>query len=301
MHPPLTDTDVLANEVKERVLDSVGEISVLPSVAAEALQMARDPECSTAAFALLIEKDIKLAAEILAFSNSPLLGGRNNTTSLKHAVVRLGFRQCRNLIMSSCASSLMKELDLEEEWIREILWHHSHTTATACTILNRVFDLGFNGEEFTTGLLHDFGRLLFAIAQPDEFREIDKLDMLNDELQLQRERKALSIDHCEIAAWFFRYSHLPEDIVRVIELHHTDSTTLLDQDPQLAKLVALVRAGDHLANHIQTSENPSEYDAESNDGLRELAHSKGSGVFQRFTGSLNEILKEINANVGEKP
>ena len=301
MHPPLTDADIDANEVKEKVLASVGEISVLPSVAAEALQMARDPECSTAAFSALIEKDIKLAAEILAFSNSPLLGGRNNTTSLKHAVVRLGFRQCRNLIMSSCASSLMKELNLEEEWIREILWHHSHTTATACTILNRVFDLGFNGEEFTTGLLHDFGRLLFAIAQPEEFRSFDKLDMLNDGEQLQREQRALSIDHCQIAAWFLRYSHLPEDIVRVIELHHTDSTTLLDQDPQLAKLVGLLRAGDHLANHLQVSDNPSEYDPTANDGLNELAHSKGIGIMKRFSDSFNEILKEITANVGEKP
>ncbi|MFN3191448.1 MAG: HDOD domain-containing protein [Aureliella sp.] len=282
--------------LQERVLSRVGEITVLPGVAVEALEMARDPECSTAAFARLIERDIKLAAEILAYSNSPLLGGRNNTTSLKHAVVRLGFRQCRNLIMSSCASSLMRELALEEEWIREVIWQHSHTTATTCTVLNRAFDLGFNGEEFTTGLLHDFGRLLLAIACPEEFSNIDTLDMKNDHLQPEKEVAEYGINHCDLAAWFLRYSHIPENIAEVIESHHDDSTIFLDSDPSKAKLLGLVRAADHLANFIQTEQPLDKYPFEENEGVQELTISRGKALMSQFGESLTELVNDIHLN-----
>ena len=46
----------------------------------------------------------------------------------------------------------------------QALWHHGYVTASLCAQINRAYRLGFNGEEYSAGLLHDLGRILLALA-----------------------------------------------------------------------------------------------------------------------------------------
>ena len=49
------------------------------------------------------------------------------------------------------------------------------TTGIAAVHLNRLLQLGFQGEEFACGLLHDFGRTLLAVADSDLFQQADRM------------------------------------------------------------------------------------------------------------------------------
>ena len=286
---PVIEQCVQPPEHLQRALFSrTDELSMLPAVANEALELAKDPDCTSAQFASVVERDVNLATEILSMANSALFACGTPVVSLQQAIVRLGFRQCRNLILTSSAASLMKSLPLEQEWVREVLWQHSTLTAASCVHINRTLSLGFQGEEFTAGLLHDFGRLLLAVAAPEQFADADPLTFEEDENILEFERSFLETDHCAFGAWFAKTSGLPEALSSAIHYHHEPAV-----DHPHQKLIALVAAGDHVANHLQISDEPEEYESSGNRGIAQLAEITSSNIVEKFDGISDTLLEEI--------
>ena len=265
-----------------------GELLVVPAIALEAVEMTKDPDCHLAQFACLVEQDAKLATEVLALANSAAYSSGKQTTSLRQALVRLGLRQCHNLIVSVCVTSMMKKVSMEQEWLREVLWQHSLTTATAAMQINRTFGLGYHGEEFTAGLLHDFGRTLFAVINEKQFLEADPLSFTEDTCLLDRERSIFGADHCEFGAWFARVNKLPKSLVHAIRWHHNPEN---EQPHQ--RLTALVSAADHMANHLQLFGESTGYDAGQNTGIKVLNSLVGKHLANDFQEISDHLLIEI--------
>lgn len=271
-------------ELQQRLLREFDKLTVLPSTAADALELVKHPECSIQEFSRIVQRDAKLAADMLALANSAVFALPHPVLNLEQAVVRLGFRQCRNLIVTSSMVSLMQDMSLEQHWIREELAQHSFTTAACATRLNRALTIGFQGEEFTAGLMHDFGRLLLATICQNEISDADPLDFQEDELVLRRERKILGTDHCEVGAWIASRFKLPQEIVTTIRLHHQPYVRCDDQ-----KLVALIAAADHMANHLQRTGGAEDYDFSDNLGVEILERLQVEDAQDRFS-AIWEIL-----------
>jgi HD-like signal output (HDOD) protein len=278
----------IPDTLKNTLLARADQISMLPAVAMEALNLTKNPDCTAEQLAKIVERDVKLAAEILSLSNSAFFSMGQAVVDLRNAIVRLGFKRCRNLILTSSASSLMKNLPLEEEWIREILWQHSFTTAIACGHLNNKFGLGFQGEEFTAGLLHDIGRLLLAIAAGDRFSSVDSLNLIEGSDLLAKEEEILESNHCEFGAWFAEHNGLPQSLVDAIRFHHDPWNANENQE-----LVALIAAGDHIANHLQRLESAEGYDPSENLGISAISGPNGRGIADRFDEAAPELLNDI--------
>ncbi len=238
----LTPPAELIQLLKKRV----GQLQMLPAVAQEALTMVKDPECSITQFTAVIKRDVKLTSDILSMANSALYCPVNPIVDLNRCVMRVGFRECQYLILSASISSLMHRVAMSQEWVREALWRHSFTTALLATRINRTFRLGFQGEEFTAGLLHDFGRILLAMIVPDSFLKFDPLDFDESPEMLAREFDATGTDHCRLGAWFTRSNQLPDPIPSVILNHHSPELAEENQ-----RIIALIAVADQLANDWQ--------------------------------------------------
>lgn len=276
------------DKLKQALLKRSDELSMLPAVASEALALAKDPDCVTAEFAGVIERDVKLATEILSMSNSVFFAASQPVASLRQAVVRLGLKQCRNLILTSSAASLMKSMPLEQEWVREVIWQHSFRTAKVCSYLNKSMRMGFEGEEFTAGLLHDFGRLLLAVAAPESFSKADSLSFDESGECLSKENEVLGIDHCAFGAWFAAHNGLPRALVAAIELHHLPETHHPNE-----RLIALVSAADNLANHYQRFEEVGDYDVGLNRGAHALSKLGHPQLLKDAGGMVEKIFGEV--------
>lgn len=122
LRPRRTDkeraTDESVNIVVLQARARTAEFGMVPAVAVQALEITNDPECSINQFVSVVERETTLAADILSIANSSIYAPGKPILSLSQAVIRLGFQQCRNLILSSSVSTLMKKLPLGEEWIR---------------------------------------------------------------------------------------------------------------------------------------------------------------------------------------
>lgn len=277
------ETD-LPTEVSTALLRRLANVEVLPAIAARALEIARNPDSSIREFSRVVEQDVVLASDILRMANSSIYGLRTPVSDIHQAVFRLGFRQCKNLILSSCMSSLMRRPDLSEEWSRAILARHGMTTAVAALHLNRSLNLGFHGEEFTAGLVHDMGRTLLAMSMPDQFATFDMLSFEEDDTTLQAEQAAIGTDHTEVGAWVFQRYSLPSELVDVVRFHHSDA-----RSAQYADLVALVQMADALANHIQRQLGDDALDVTTIPGVAQYVEVRGPA----FTTMLQEMAPAI--------
>lgn len=283
-----------SKEIRVRLLWKVDQLQMLPALAMQALELAKDPDCSVKAFTSLIDRDMTLASDMLRMANSMVYSRGVPILSLHQAVVRLGFRQCKNLILASSANAMMTQLSVKEEWVREKLWKHSFLTASIASFLNRAMNLGFQGEEFSAGLIHDIGRILLALLEPNRYTTVDRLDFVegNEDEQrsmLKRERALLGTDHSALGGWFIEYSGLPTSLAEVARLHHAGATVLANRP-----LVALVAAADHMANHLQSGSSLESYDPLENSAIQYLSSSRGQR--HRLMEVIPTVMEDALAN-----
>ncbi len=277
----------IAARLEQKVLTLVDNMPTLPDTATRALALAKEPDSKFADFARLIETDAPIATGLLRIANSPLYAGGAPAVKLQQAVVRLGMWHCQNLIVSIGMQSLFRRMEASTQQQCEVLWQHASVTASLCRQINRAFRLGFDGEEFSAGLLHDLGRVLLLLADPECFQRADALDFREDKDQLERERAAIGIDHGALGGWFGGHSQLPDTLIETMRFHHEPN-----RSEKAMKLATLVATADHMANHLQRGEDSEAYQPADNSGLASLWARWPEARKERFLGDLPFMMQE---------
>jgi len=283
--PPRKLTEILISQARD--------LQMLPDLAVKAIAVADNPDSRIKDLVTIIAQDIQLTTGIVSLANSPLFGVGGSITSLQIAVTRVGFRQIKNMILASCFSSMMKKMDWQEEHVRDILCRHGFLTGILCSRLNKLFNLGMQGEEFMAGLVHDVGRSLLAVSIPHQFEELDPLDFVETDPALEHELNSIGTTHAEIGAWFLQRNQLPEELVSVARYHHCP-----ENSSKYKRLIALVAVADNLANFFER-ENDLEYDV-SEIGSLSLLQSLGvENTVSLLEANWKTVLKSSVDEVGQ--
>ena len=263
-------------------------LQVLTSVAIEAIQ--RD-KCSTFAithYSALFERSDELKLEFLKLANIPLFSPWVPIVSLQQAVVRLGPRECHNLILAASISTVIRRLSLKQDVVRTILWKHLINTALLATHMSRTFRLGFEGEEFAAGLMHDFGRILLALVDSEQFVDIDPLNFNETPDQLVRESIVTGTDHCRLGAWYANQQQLPSQISEVMLWHHHPDSAGENQ-----RLTALIAVADHMANHLHRFGESTGYYPSRNPFLSVLAQFGDDQLEAQFVRMAPALMDQV--------
>ncbi|MBL8851018.1 MAG: HDOD domain-containing protein [Planctomycetaceae bacterium] len=236
-------------DVKELVLKRAADFTMIPAAAMKAMQVGRNPACSFKEYTVAIERDVRLTADILSMANTSLYSAGTPVTTLLDAVRRLGLVKCQELILATCTAGLMKQLPFKHARLREQLWKQGYLTAVVCMQLNQSLRMGFNGEEFTAGLMHDLGRSLLAATAPDLYAQIIKEIGPDIHRTLDVERAILGTDHCEIGGEFGRRNELPPQLVSVIQHHHAPQ-----HDGEYSTLTTLVALAAQISSRLEADQ-----------------------------------------------
>ena len=275
-------------EALKRSVGNLSKLPMLPEAAIKAMAVANDPNSSLTKLAGVIETDLALATGILRLANSPLYRIGRTIESLGPAVVRLGLRETQSLIVTVGMRSLFRSVTMAKRQQCETLWRHFFTTACMARRLNRALGLGFQGEEFSSALSHDIGRLLIAIGAPAAFDRADPVDFLESPEVLVREQSVLGTDHCALGSWFTSLNQLPPSLIAAVQFHHTVAEAAEHQ-----KLVGLVAMADDMANHWQRLQSAEGYDPVNNQGWLQLAHDWNEEKRTRLTGALSTVMTDV--------
>jgi HD-like signal output (HDOD) protein len=214
----------------------VKSLPTLPVALQEAMSLAENPNTTTAQLAAVIGRDQVLSSKALQMVNSAAYGFPGRIASIHHALVLLGFKIIRSLLLSAVifesASDAMSGL-----------WRHSSGCAFACRELGRLLKMDQNDDFFIAGLLHDIGKVITAVQLPEAHEETARLTREENILLYDAEERVLGITHSHIGAWLVEHWSLPVSLRHALAYHHSPAAAPHDS----MTLASVVHVGDFLA------------------------------------------------------
>ncbi len=174
----LPGTDLLSDPQPEVCidLDQVDGLPALPEVIIRIMELIEDEDISVNRIAEAVEQDPSLAASVLKIVNSPFYGLSNRITSIRHAVVLLGFRAVRNLAMSAALIRTFGGGRQDGRIGRQRLWRHSVACAVGARLLAGLTKAWEPEEAFLAGLMHSMGIVVLEQCFHEDYLRV--LDMV---------------------------------------------------------------------------------------------------------------------------
>lgn len=220
-------------------LDGITDLPTLPTVFLNIMRLMRDPNIPLKEIARIVESDPAISMKILKLINSSFYGLLRNVESVQHAIVLLGNKTLKNIVISVSIFKALGGAGSDSKFNREAFWQHSIGCGLIARFLGNRLSFDRNEEAFIAGVIHDIGKVVL-----DKYFEQDLLAVMerikSKNIPFYRaERELLGITHCEIGAYIAKNWNLPEAFSAVIEHHHD-----LQPEGDHAKLVALVQMAD---------------------------------------------------------
>lgn len=208
-------------DVRE-LLKNTSKLPTLPAVALEIVRVSNDPKTGAEDLSKLLSTDMSLSAKVLRMVNSSYYGSRKEVTSVKQAVVILGFETVRSLSLSTAIMDKFAHADRDVEAARNEFWKHSLGVAMTCRVIARHLKEGKDAQEtyYMAGLLHDIGKVILDQYFHENFEEITRRVKSQGVSFYEAEKGVNSISHDEIGAFLGQQWGLPKPIINSIRFHH---------------------------------------------------------------------------------
>jgi putative nucleotidyltransferase with HDIG domain len=234
----------LAERTRREVLHKSDLIPPLPDLVARLLSLLNKQDTEPAHLERLMQNDQVLVAKMLAMVNSPFYGMNRSIRTVKEAVMVLGFRGVRSLVLAtSTAKFLQRDFSCYGHESRG-LWLHAASVAAGAKALAKACRFGSNDAEqlFVGGLLHDIGKLLLVSHLGEHRQGLVEAPSLSE-----FERNSIGIDHAEAGGLVTAKWNLAPEIQELIRAHHGDGAGGVSD-----KAIAVVRLADAFAHERGT-------------------------------------------------
>ncbi|UCG99728.1 MAG: HDOD domain-containing protein [Deltaproteobacteria bacterium] len=219
-------------------IESGYSLPLLSPVAMRLVEIALDESCSAEDLAALIERDPSLAVRVLKLANSAFFRTRQPTTSLKQAVVKLGYQRLRIMALSlslrdTFPMGKIGALDYKQ------FWHTTLYRALIAKSLASHLRNCYPEEAFVAGLIMEIGLLILFDLRIKGDTEAPPIKLEPMEELLTWERDRYGIDHRKVGEAALKCWRFPNIIVQCQLFYGQDA---LSQDaPLLAKIYELSR------------------------------------------------------------
>jgi putative nucleotidyltransferase with HDIG domain len=218
----------MAERITRRVAEGRFTIPQIPATAIEAMNLLARTDSDLAQISKVVSRDQRLAADLLATANSAMFGGEQKATNLPQALMRVGFRRARGVLLSACLKGAMYGGVHQKR--AERLWRHSCAAAVACARIAR--NLGLNADDlYLCGLFHDVGKIVVLAVFEDETKKEPTTTVRPSVLDELVERL-----HEQAGAEVAMQWDLPDDIVDVVERHREAGAHVLSKAQAVAAL-----------------------------------------------------------------
>ena len=241
----------LEHESLEDILAGDSDLAALPQTVMRVIDLTADPKATAADLERVIGIDQALAARILTLANSSYYGLPRRISSLREAVVFLGFKTLRNMAMTITTFNVFLGRSDTDSLVRRAIWRHSVDTAQCAKAITSLLtptiaeEIGTD-QVYTCALLHDIGKMALDRSRHALFTAL--LGMAEDKSirYWKIEAQALPFPHGQIGAALAAQWNLPPMLCEAIGFHHTPRAAELNP-----KLTATVCLANEIAHFLQ--------------------------------------------------
>jgi putative nucleotidyltransferase with HDIG domain len=226
---------------------SIGNLPSLPRAVHDVMALLQNDQANIDDVAECIERDPALTARTLRIANSAFYGVSGRVGTIRNAIGVLGLRTVATLLTTAAVSAQFAPAACPE-FAFAGYWRHAIATA----IIARALACHLRMDDdiaFTTGLLHDIGRLALASNFPEQTEQALRYAREADVPALEAERTVLERDHVAVGALISLHWRLPPAVAEAIEQHHAPAAGA-ERLPTLADVL-------HMANALAHGLDPS--------------------------------------------
>lgn len=192
-----------------RILNRVSDIAVLPHVVFKVLELSGSTDNSTAVLERAITVDPGFSSKVLTLANSAAMGLSRKVTSIREAIMFLGFRNVRQLAMTIGVFDLFGGKSDRDSMRRRNWWRHSVDTAVCCRYISDKFGRVSAEEAYTCGLLHQIGKTLLDRSGVADYSEVEERNKFGVSI-IEAEEELFGCNHVELAIAATKKWNLPE-------------------------------------------------------------------------------------------
>jgi HD-like signal output (HDOD) protein len=209
------------------LIEHVEDLPTIPAVATRILALLERQDVEIEEIADLMLSDQVMAARVLKLINSPAYKPSHEITSLKRALIHLGVRHIRELVLTT---SLIKVFGESTGALQvDTFWEHSFGVGMVAKIIAGKMGYPDLDKAYIAGIIIDLGEVFLSSCLSDEFRMV--LDSVHGESlsMVQAEALQFGTTHCEIGLCLARKWNFPEAYCEVIACHHAPLDATIDQ------------------------------------------------------------------------
>ena len=263
----------------------VDRMPAFPRSVHRVMELASDINSDPKELVEVIEHDPVLILKILKVVNSSYFSLAQKITSVNHAVVYIGLNTVKNLALSTATIGVLPNKN-KAGFDMDAFLLHSLATAT----IARLFagELGVPAKEsfdyFVSGLLHDFGKAVFAHFTPHEFQMALTMAKERQIPLYVAENEIFDIDHALIGSLLGEKWQLPSNLVESLKGHHC-----LEGDRLL--LTSVVAAANQVSKWLQIGDGGNPVLEKIPHGIAEHFGEDIGAIVERLGGVRDEIEK----------
>jgi putative nucleotidyltransferase with HDIG domain len=227
-------------EKLRHIMTQVKSFPGMPATAARLMPLLQNPDSSASKIEEILKYDPGLTANILKLTNSAYFGLPSRVSSVRQAIMLLGWKRLLQLVMTMCMSALMKKPVPGYDLPRGELWRHSVAVSVAADLLVKSLSISDADEVFTAALLHDIGKLILGDYVQEDLEKIEGMVTKGISFEVA-EYVVLGTNHATIGARILQNWSLPQELVNAVSWHH---------DPESCDHYCLLSDVVHVANIV---------------------------------------------------
>lgn len=228
-------------------LETLEDIPIIPETLNRILNEIENDKSSAKELGEIIREDPVLTAQLLKIANSPYYGRARQISSVSKAIVLIGFKEVRNIVIGlSLTSAFPTNVTINNLNLKD-LWLHSIGTAIASQMIAKKVP-GLDADElFTAGLVHDIGCAVMFCCFEKELKELINY-MEKERVSFLDAESSLGIFHTEIGAFLGAKWGFSDMLINVIRSHHNPNSA-----GPYDKVASIVFLADALAQKVGLS------------------------------------------------
>ncbi len=265
-------------------------LPTLPSVAIQVLKMTQADDLSVADIAREIQKDPALTSKILRVVNSSMFGMSRKISSLQQAMVVLGLRTVKVMVLSFSLVDMMAKKQKGPGFDYGMYWRRSLTDAVIARLLAEATHRSLADEAFVGGLLCDISMLAAAHCAMDMYEPVMEAYRAGGGTVQEVEQRILGLTHEQISADLLEHWGLPEDLCEAVRTHHQPVAAAATGHANTAMLARILRAASLLGDIFVADAEAGEIDQRRQQIVAGLSIAEPA---------LTDVLEEIDRNVRE--
>lgn len=218
------------SNLQRQLIKMVESMPAFPNSVHRILQLTSDINCSAKELVEVIDHDPIMTMKMLKMVNSPYFGFSRKVAAINHAVVYIGVNTIKNLAVSIATLGVLPRTNKAGMNMIKFLLHSLGTATVARLIGKRLgaTDMICN-DHFVAGLLHDFGKAVFAHYMPVEYLGVLAAAESRSCSLHQVEQELIGADHCQLGSMLGEKWQLPAMLVQSISDHHHPTPDSPDQ------------------------------------------------------------------------